>query len=280
MGHTHSFQISGWGCQILPWSWESRSCLIGISQEGWYRRGISSENHVWEGQNGAMSRRRAPLTFTLHRTAGISLTGGNAYSLMFGHGWANASMPRVAGELREKPKRALGRLLWSKEVHFRFAKQIPNLGYCLTVQHPFSRPEFLSRQSRPRGSRFPERELPLRKGTCPGTKGEDGVQACPGCATVNPPWRFMWDTTAMLSALTITWCFPRTGRKWIKARKSALSSRQSRVRASILSPCRSLDVRSVICFKNHWRCYSTVTHLKHFNVSIMTQVRYKALIIR
>ncbi len=101
MGHAHSFQSSGWGCQILPWSWDSKSRLIGISQGGRYRRGTSSENHVWEGQNGAMSRRRTPLTFTLHRTAGISLTGGNAYSLMFGHGWANASMPRVAGELRE-----------------------------------------------------------------------------------------------------------------------------------------------------------------------------------
>ncbi len=41
-----------------------------------------------------------------------------------------------------------------------------------------------------------------------------------------PPWRFMWDTTAILSVLTIIWCSPRTGRKCIKARKTALSSRQ------------------------------------------------------
>ncbi len=41
-----------------------------------------------------------------------------------------------------------------------------------------------------------------------------------------PPWWFKWDTTAMLSVLTIIWCFPRTGRKCIKARKTALSSRQ------------------------------------------------------
>ncbi len=101
MGHTHNLQISGWGCQILPWSWESRSCLIGISQGGRYRRGISSENHVWDGQNGSTSRRRRPLSFTLHRTAGISLAGGNVYSLTFGQGWANASMPRGAGELME-----------------------------------------------------------------------------------------------------------------------------------------------------------------------------------
>ncbi len=36
--------------------------------------------------------------------------------------------------------------------------------------------------------------------------------------------------------------------------------------------------RSVIRFQNHRCCYKhTVTHLKHFNVSIMTQVSYKAL---
>ncbi len=54
---------------------ESRSCLIGISQGGRYRRRISSENHVCDGQNGA-TRRRTPFSFTLYRTAGISLTGG------------------------------------------------------------------------------------------------------------------------------------------------------------------------------------------------------------
>ncbi len=62
---------------------------------GRYQREISSENHVWDGQ------RRTPLSFTQHRTAGISLTGGNGYSLTFSQGWANASMPKDAGELRE-----------------------------------------------------------------------------------------------------------------------------------------------------------------------------------
>ncbi len=41
-----------------------------------------------------------------------------------------------------------------------------------------------------------------------------------------PPWRFMWDTTAILSVLTMIWYPPRTGRKYFKARKTALSSRQ------------------------------------------------------
>ncbi len=90
----------GFRGQIFPWSWESRFCLIGISQGGRYRRGISFKNHFWDGQNGAM--RWKPLSLTLHRTVGISLTGGNVQSLMSGQGWENAYMPRGAGELREK----------------------------------------------------------------------------------------------------------------------------------------------------------------------------------
>ncbi len=45
----------------------------------------------------------------------------------------------------------------------------------------------VSTENRPQGSAFPECELPSKKGTGPGTKGEDGMQACPECATVNPP---------------------------------------------------------------------------------------------
>ncbi len=49
-----------------------------------YKREVSSENQVWEGQNGAMRRRRALLTFTLHSTVGISFIGGNVYRLTLG----------------------------------------------------------------------------------------------------------------------------------------------------------------------------------------------------
>ncbi len=84
----------------------------------------------------------------------------------------------------------------------------------------------VSTENRPPGSLLPEREPPSKRGTCLGTKGEDGAQACPGMRDFEPPWRFMWDTTAILSVLTIIWCPPRTGRKYFKARKTALSSRQ------------------------------------------------------
>ncbi len=43
----------------------------------------------------------------------------------------------------------------------------------------------VSTENRPPGSVLPEREPPSKRGTCLGTKGEDGAQACPGCATSN-----------------------------------------------------------------------------------------------
>ncbi len=142
MGHTHNFQSSGWGCQILPWSWDSKSRLIGISQG--YKRGVNSENQVWEGQNGAMRRIRAPLTFTLHSIAGISFIGRNTYSLTCGHGWANASMPRVVEKLREnqsghwddswEAKRSTSDLLKRSQIWdtvWRFNIHSPGLSFCL-----------------------------------------------------------------------------------------------------------------------------------------------------
>ncbi len=84
----------------------------------------------------------------------------------------------------------------------------------------------VSTESWLRGSRLLGCEPLSRRGTCPEPKGGDGVHACLGCATTTPPWRYIWDTTAMLSVLTITWHPLSEGRKWISARKTALSSRQ------------------------------------------------------
>ncbi len=174
MGHNHSFQISGWGCQILPWSWESRSYLIGISQEGRYRRGISSESHVWDDQNGATSRRRTPVSLTLTKTAGISLTGGILYSLMSGQGWMNASMPRGSGELRENQSGHWDDSCNESGLPFgRSTSTLPTWASVLT-------------ESRLRSSRLLGREPFSKRGTCPEPKGGDGVHACFECATVNP----------------------------------------------------------------------------------------------
>ncbi len=187
MGHTHNFQSSGWGCQILLWSWDSKSRLIGISQGDRYKRGVNSENQVWEGQNGAMRRRRALLTFTLHSTVGISFIGVNAYSMTFGHGWAKASMPRVIGELREnqsghwddswEAKKSTSALpnrsqIWDTVWWFNIHS--PGLSFC---------PD---RKSAARFS-IPGTWTALKDRNLYWDQGEDGAQACPGCATVNLP---------------------------------------------------------------------------------------------
>ncbi len=226
MGHTHNFQSSGWGCQILSWSWDSRSRLIGISQGGRHRRGFISENQVWEGQNGAMRRRWVPLTFTLHRTAGIRFTGGNAYRLTFGHGWANASMPRVIGKLRENQSRHWDDSWEAKrstsaspnrfqiwDSVWRFNIRSPGLSFCLEGKS---------------AARFsiPGTWTALKERNLSWDQRRRWRASLSRVRDREPPWRLMWDTTAMLSVLTIIWCSPRTGRKCIKARKTDLSSRQ------------------------------------------------------
>ncbi len=226
MGHTHNFQSSGWGCQILLWSWDSKSRLIGISQGDRYKRGVNSEKLVWEGQNGAMRRRRALLTFTLLSTAGISFIGGNAYSMTFGHRWAKASMPRVVGELRKnqsghwddswEAKRSTSALpnrsqVWDTVWWFNIHS--PGLSFCL------------DRKSTARFT-IPGTWTALKDRNLYWDQGEDSAQSLSRVRDREPPSRFMFDTTAMLSVLTMIRCPPRTGRKYIKARKTALSSRR------------------------------------------------------
>ncbi len=226
MSHTHSFRISDWRCQILPWSWESRSCLIVISQGGRYRRGISSENHVWDGQNGAMSRRRTPLSFTLHRTARNSLTGGNAYSLIFGQGWVNTSMPRGAGELRENQSRNWDDSCGAK----RFTCASPNRSqiWATVWQFNIHSPGLSFCLDRKSAARFktPGMWTALKERNLSWDHRRRRRASLFRVHNREPPWRFMWDTTAMLSVLTITWHLLRKGRKWISARKTALRSRQ------------------------------------------------------
>lgn len=43
---THSFHISGQGSNIVPWAWDSRSFLVGISQGEPCRRDIRSTNQT------------------------------------------------------------------------------------------------------------------------------------------------------------------------------------------------------------------------------------------
>ncbi len=241
MGHINIFQISGRGCQILPWSWEIRSCLIGISQGCRYRRGISAENHIWDGQNGATSRRRTPLSFTLHRAAGISLTCGNTYSLTFGQGWTNASMPRGAGEFRENQSEH-----WDDSCDAKSSTSTtPNKSQIWAIVCRFS----IHSPGRKWAARFktPGMWTALRERNLSWDQRKRRRASLFRMRDREPPWRFMWDTTTMLSVLTFTWHLLRRGRKWISARKTALSFRQFMCQernSPVQKPCAGLPLKT------------------------------------
>ncbi len=138
-----------------------------------------------QSQNGATSRRRTPLSFTLHSTARIQLDRQKRIQFQVRPRVSERFYAQRCWGTQGVTKRALGLVLRRKEVHLRPAEQVPNLGYCLAVQH-----------TSPWSERYRE-----------------------------PTWWFIWDTTAMLSVLTITWHPLSEGRKCIIARKTALSSR-------------------------------------------------------
>ncbi len=52
--HTHEFQISGRRCQILPWSWQSRSFLTGISHGSSSRRETNSRTISGKARTGLL----------------------------------------------------------------------------------------------------------------------------------------------------------------------------------------------------------------------------------
>ncbi len=113
------------------------------------------------------------------------------------------------------------------EVHFCFAEQIPNLGYCLTFQHPLPRPELLSRQKvgcEDQNSRtwttLKERNLSFRpkektackpvQGARPWTPlaiyvGHQGLAILKGCKSkyVTPwlgEWLVLWSVSSTVSS--------------------------------------------------------------------------------
>ncbi len=205
IGHTHNFQISGHGCHILPWSWHSRSFLTGISHGSSSRRETNSENRVWEGQNGATRRRRTLQVFTLHNTAGMSLTRGKAYSFMSGQGCASVSIPREVGWERENQrghwvdswdaKRSTSAAPNRSQIWFtvrRFSIHSPDLSFCL------------NRKSAAR-FRTPGTWTALRNKHLPCAQRRSWHACLFRVRNREPPWRLMWDTTAMLSVLTMTW---------------------------------------------------------------------------
>ncbi len=203
IGHSHNFQISGHGCQILPWSWHSRSFLTGISHGSPSRRETNSENHIWEGQNRATRKRRTPLVFTLHNTAGMSLTGGKAYSFMPARDALAHLSPERLGE-RGRTKGGIGstpemqrgpplprRIVPKSDPPYGSSASIPLTWVSVSTESP------------PLGSG------PLGYGLLSGTKiclvpkEEAGAHACLECTTGSPPSD--WCETPLPCCLSWRW---------------------------------------------------------------------------
>ncbi len=189
------------------------------------RREIDSENHVWEGQNGATRRRRSLHVFTLRSTAGISLTVGKAYSFMSGQGCASASIPREVSE-RGRIKGGIGstpatqrgpplprRIFPKSDPPYGGSESIPlHLSFCLDKK-------FAVRFKTP-GTWTALRDKNLSYAQ------RRSWRACLfRVRDREHPWQFMWDTTAMLSFLPMTCECVRNGIKWVRARWTTLNSR-------------------------------------------------------
>ncbi len=246
MGHTHNFQISGWGCQILPWSWDSRSRLIGISQGGRYRRGVSSENQVWEGQNGLWEgdgHRSPSLCIGLPESALLVEMRTNLHSATDGR---MHLCPESSGNLG-RTRAGIGTTLEKQRGSLPLRQTDSKFG--LPSDGSTSTPGLSFCLDRKSSARFniPGTWTALKERNLPWDQRRKRHAILSRVRDREPPWRFMWDTTAILSVLTITWYFPRTGRKCIKARKTALSSRQFMCQernSPVHSPCAGLPSKT------------------------------------
>ncbi len=204
------------GCQILPWSWQSSFFLTGISHGSSSRRETNSENHVWEGQNGAIRRRRSLHVFTLCSTVGMSLTRAKAYSFMSGQGCASASIPREAGWERENQREhwvdscdakrstsAARNLYQIRSTVRRFSIHSPDLSFCLKNSATMFR--------------TPETWTTLRDKNLSCAQRRSWRTCLFRVHEREHPWRLIWDTTATFVLMMTCGCV-RNRRKWTRAR--------------------------------------------------------------
>ncbi len=184
--HTHNFQqISGRGCQVLPWSWQSRSFLTKISHRPPEGRptprttpGKARTGLLGEGGICMSSPCTAPLGWAW-------LKGKHTASCPARGALANLS-PERQGE-RGRTKGGIGSTPVMQSgpplLHRLFPKSDPLYGSSASI--PLT---WLSVSTRSPAARFRIMGHGLLSGTkiCPVPK-ETGVHACSRCATGNPP---------------------------------------------------------------------------------------------
>ncbi len=225
MGHTHNFQSSGWGCQILLWSWNSKSAW-SESPNGTDTRGVLTPRTksgrarmgLWEGDGHCSPL----LCIVLPESALLAETRTAWHSAT---GWRRHLCPESSGN-SGRTRAGTGMTLEKQRGPLPLCQTDPKSGI-LSDGSTSILPAWVC-LDRKLAARFsiPGTWTALKDVNLYWDQRRRRRASLSRVRDREPPWRFMWDTTAMLSVLTMIWCPPRTGRKYIKARKTALSSRQ------------------------------------------------------
>ncbi len=183
------------------WTWVPNSSLKLTQQvfPDWNlpRIALQKGDQLWEPRlrrpERATRRRRTPYVFTLHNSAGMSLTGGKACRFMSDQGCASTSIPREVGWERENQR---GHWVdsWDTKRCISAALKVhsPDRSFCLDIKSAarFRTPGIWT-------------ALMDKNLSCAQRRS---WRACLfRVRKRKPPWRLMWDTTAMLSVLTTSW---------------------------------------------------------------------------
>ncbi len=177
-------------------------------------RETSSKNHVWDGQKGAISRRRTPHSLTLTQARRNQLDWRKRVQPQI--------QPRVSKSIYPQRYRVTycgenQRGHWvdscdTKRSTSRPAEKIPDLSFCLNRKSTAS-------------FRAPGLWTALRERNLSWAQRRRRCTSLCRVRNHEHPWQFMWDTTAVLSVPTITWQLIKIRRKCTRARKMACSSR-------------------------------------------------------
>ncbi len=207
------------GREIWPWAWDSMSCLTGRHNGDPLSKAIRSGIHDCWRQSGATSRTLAFKILKWERRKCIQEYWGAFVCQSFypyGPYWAHHRIPQGTVCV----------FLCDKNIYFGLPETKPDVLYQCWVKLPFSWP----------GTPLDKRSAATLSSPSKCTALRDTPRACAHnsrswaflCRDIErtPPWWFMYDTTVVLSERTIIWFSWSWGRKWIKARNTASSSKR------------------------------------------------------
>ncbi len=207
MGHTHNFQSSGWGCQILPWSWDSKSRRSESPKEADTRGELAPRTRSWRARMGLWEgdgHHSPSLCIVLPESALLAETRTDWHSATDGRMHLCPESSGNSGRTWDdswEAKRSTSALpnrsqIW--DTVWRFNIHSPGLSFCL------------DRKSAARFS-IPGTWTALKERNLSWDQRRRRRASLSRVRNREPPWRFMWDTTAILSVLTMIWYPPSSG---------------------------------------------------------------------